>query len=168
MMTLSERPMVTRDLGRRLVQQRFGNWRPDAYWAREVTFYDPRLRVDFMQASVRGRVVGADIADRLTFRMFEVKSSMEDFHSGHGLNFIGDLNYVVCPTELAPGICLELPEQVGVLVPGPWNGLDSYRSAKRVARLRSASEMLLMMQRSSQRDAMKWMKGGGGDADSQH
>ena len=31
----------------------------------------------------------------------EVKSCMEDFKSGHGLTFLGDENWLVCPRDLA-------------------------------------------------------------------
>lgn len=29
----------------------------------------------------------------------EIKSDPSDFHSGYGLNFYGDLNYLICPSE---------------------------------------------------------------------
>lgn len=69
------------------------------YWAREVTFdYNTAgntVRVDFMKfVPVNNTVSGIEKGD---FYCYEVKSSVEDFHSKNGHNFIGDYNYYVMP-----------------------------------------------------------------------
>lgn len=88
------------------------------YMAREVTFdYSTghAIRVDFMKFKpVNNSVSGIEKGD---FYCYEVKSSVEDFCSGHGLNFIGDYNYLVMPEKIYAAVCLEIPHYVGVLVP---------------------------------------------------
>ena len=71
---------------------------PRIYWAREVTFdysTEHAIRVDFMRfKSVNNTISGIEKGD---FYCYEVKSSVEDFHSKNGHNFIGDFNYYVMP-----------------------------------------------------------------------
>lgn len=89
---------------------------------------------------------------------YEVKSSVEDFHSKNGHNFLGDYNYYVMPEEVYEQIKKEIPYQVGVYVPdgmnyrGEWYDLKAIKKAKRKDRSRPVSEMLLMMFRSAARD----------------
>ena len=45
-----------------------------------------------------------------------VKSSINDFHSKHGHNFIGDYNYYVMLEEVYAAVSMEIPYNVGVLV----------------------------------------------------
>ena len=91
------------------------------------------------------------------FYCYEVKSSVEDFHSKNGHNFIGDFNYYVMPAEVYAVVSKEIPHYVGVLVPSdkPWIELISVKKAKRKDRSRPVSEMLLMMFRSAARDRRK-------------
>ena len=92
------------------------------------------------------------------FYCYEVKSSVADFHSKNGHNFIGDWNYYVMPKEVFDEIKKEIPYGVGVLVPsgrchfGSWYDLKSIKKAKRMNRKKPISEMLLMMFRSAARD----------------
>jgi len=135
---------------------------PRIYMAREVTFdysTDHAIRVDFMKFHpVNNSVSGIEKGD---FYCYEIKSSAEDFRSGHGLNFIGDYNYLVMTEELYAKVLLEVPHYVGVLVPfgkshfGEYYELKSVKKAKRQNRTRPVSEMLLMMFRSANRDTMK-------------
>ena len=46
---------------------------------------------------------------------FEIKVSKQDFHSSHGHNFIGNLNYYVMPFELYKEIKNEIPNDIGVI-----------------------------------------------------
>lgn len=59
------------------------------YWAQEVTFdyaTSNAIRVDYMRFKpVNNTVSGIEKGD---FYCYEIKSSVEDFRSGHGLNFI--------------------------------------------------------------------------------
>ena len=97
---------------------------------------------------VNNTVSGIEKGD---FYCYEVKSSVEDFHSGHGLNFLGDYNYLVMPEKIYATISLEVPHYVGVYVLDGTE-LTCIKKAKRHDRSRPVSEMLLMMFRSAARD----------------
>ncbi len=156
---MSNRPEITALLS--LSIQKHINPRndPRIYWAREVTFdYSTQnaIRVDYMQFKpVNNTVSGIEKGD---FYCYEVKSSVEDFHSKNGHNFIGDFNYYVMPEEVYATVRNEIPYYVGVFVPeimnyrGEWYDLKSVKKAKRKDRDRPVSEMLLMMFRSSTRE----------------
>lgn len=128
------------------------------YWAKEVTFdysTSHAVRVDFMRFKpVNNSVSGIEKGD---FYCYEVKSSVEDFHSKNGHNFLGDYNYYVMPEEVYEKVKNEIPGYVGVYVPdrmnyrGKWYDLKSVKKARRKDRERSALEMLLMMFRSAAR-----------------
>lgn len=131
---------------------------PRIYYAKEVTFdynSEHSIRVDYMWFKpVNNTVSGIEKGD---FYCYEIKSSVEDFHSKHGHNFIGDFNYYVMPAEVYEKIKDELPYRVGVYVIDTAvrnrEYLKSIKKAKRMDRNRSAIEMLLMMFRSANRDA---------------
>lgn len=55
-------------------------------------------RVDFMQFKPAGGTYISDI-EKGEFICYEVKSCIEDVYSGHGLNFIGEQNYIVTTLE---------------------------------------------------------------------
>ena len=78
------------------------------YWAKEVTFdyaTGHAVRVDYMLFKpVNNTVSGIEKGD---FWCYEVKSSVEDFRSGHGLNFIGDYNYIVMPEKVYETVCIK-------------------------------------------------------------
>ena len=132
---------------------------PRIYWAREVTFdyaTSNAIRVDFMKFSpVNNTVSGIEKGD---FYCYEVKSSIEDFHSKNGHNFIGDYNYYVMPEDVFEKVRNEIPYYARVFVPDGINynreyyNLKSVKKAKRKDRDRPVSEMLLMMFRSCARD----------------
>ena len=119
---------------------------PRIYWAREVTFdyaTTNAVRVDFMKFKpVNNTVSGIEKGD---FYCYEVKSSVEDFHSKNGHNFLGDYNYYV-------------PD--GMNYRGEWYDLKAIKKAKRKDRSRPVSEMLLMMFRSAARDRKKVLSDG--------
>ena len=125
---------------------------PRIYWAKEVTFdYGSlnQIRVDYMKFSpVNNTVSGIEKGD---FYCYEIKSSVEDFHSKNGHNFIGDFNYYVMPFDVFEKIQSEIPYCVGVYVPSG-DILKSVKRATRSNRKRPALEMLLMMFRSANRD----------------
>ena len=134
------------------------------YWAREVTFdyaTQNAVRVDFMKFKpVNNTVSGIEKGD---FYCYEVKSSVEDFHSKNGHNFIGDFNYYVMPEEVFKKAKNEIPYHVGVFVPTDKSlrfrtPLTSVKKAKRKDRERPVSEMLLMMFRSSARERARESK----------
>lgn len=126
-------------------------------WVREMNAYpqemiETLIRVDYMKFKpVNNTVSGIEKGD---FYCFEIKSSVDDFHSKNGHNFIGDFNYYVMPAEVYAAVSLEIPYNVGVLVPTDdmWRSLVSVKKAKRTDRKRPVSEMLLMMFRSAARE----------------
>lgn len=129
------------------------------YWAREVTFdyaTSKAVRVDYMKFKpINNTISGIEKGD---FYCYEVKSSVEDFHSKNGHNFIGDFNYYVMPEDVYVAVSNQIPYGVGVYVPekmnyrGEWYDLKIIKKAKRKDRSRPVSEMLLMMFRSAGRE----------------
>ena len=122
------------------------------YWAREVSF-DYRtanaVRVDYMLFKpVNNTVSGIEKGD---FYCYEIKSSVEDFQSKNGHNFLGDFNYYVMPRAVYEAVKDRLPYGIGVYVPGE-SEIYSIKPAKRQNRTRPVSEMLLMMFRSAARE----------------
>lgn len=87
-------------------------------WAPEVTLGSGG-RVDYMGFQPHGECPDAASIERGTLVCYEIKSCRADFESGHGLNMVGDENWLVCPREL----CAELrsahllPPTAGVLCP---------------------------------------------------
>ena len=129
------------------------------YWAKEVTFdYATKnaIRVDFMRFKpVNNTVSGIEKGD---FYCYEIKSSIDDFHSKNGHNFIGDYNYYVMTRDVYEYVKSEIPHDIGVYIPADmnyredWHDLKAVKKAKRKDRSRPVSEMLLMMFRSANRD----------------
>lgn len=128
---------------------------PRVYMAKEVTFdygTDHSIRVDYMRfLPANNTISGIEKGD---FYCYEIKSSVEDFRSPNGHNFIGEFNYYVMPLEVYEAVENEIPFRVGVYVPR--NGeLVSVKRSKNSYRQRPMAEMLLMMFRSSNRDKLK-------------
>lgn len=130
-----------------------------AYWSKEVTFdygTPNQVRVDYMKFEpMNNSVSGIEKGD---FYCYEIKSCEADFLSGHGLNFIGDYNYIVCTNELYEWLSQnnKLPFGIGVYAPAEdMSNLVCIRKAKRRDRQKSITEMLLMMLRSLNRDNLK-------------
>ena len=130
---------------------------PRIYWAREVTFdYASAhpIRVDYMKFKpVNNTVSGIEKGD---FYCYEVKSSVEDFKSKNGHNFIGDFNYYVMTDDVYEEVKATIPYHVGVLTETvdrfERSFLSVTKKARRKDRARPVCEMLLMMFRSSKRD----------------
>lgn len=152
------RPEITAKLSAMIEKKINPNNDPRIYWAKEVTFdysTNHAVRVDYMKfVPINNSVSGIEKGD---VYCYEVKSSVEDFKSGHGLNFIGDYNYLVMPGELAATVCLKIPYHVGIYVP-EGNELICTKKAKRANRTRPVAEILLMMFRSANRDYRKTLK----------
>ena len=156
---MSSRPEITALLS--LSAEKYINPHDDTriYWAKEVTFdysTNRTIRVDYMKFKpINNTVSGIEKGD---FYCYEIKSSVEDFHSKNGHNFIGDYNYYIMPEGVYERIKSEIPHFVGVLVPDKkhyqkeWYDLKSVKKARRKDRDRPVSEMLLMMFRSAKRD----------------
>lgn len=134
------------------------------YVAREVTFdygTGHAIRVDFMQFKpLNNSVSGIEKGD---FYCYEVKSSVEDFHSKNGHNFIGDYNYYVMPEDVYEKVKDKIPWHVGVFVSSmeECQGLLRLRQIKKARhknREKPIHEMLFMMFRSAARDRTKTIR----------
>lgn len=156
---MSDRPEITKMLSLSLEKHINPHNDTRIYWAREVTFdyaTEHPIRVDYMRFKpVNNTVSGIEKGD---FYCWEVKSSVEDFHSKNGHNFIGEFNYYVMPEDVYEKVKKEIPYYVGVYVPdgmhykGQWYNLKSIKKARKKDRSRPMVEMLLMMFRSAARD----------------
>ena len=110
-----------------LVRKRLSNH--SSFWAEEVDLDFGKARVDFVGFKPHNilQLGMCPVAiDNGVFSFYEVKSCMDDFNSGHGKNFVGDENYLVCERDLADQLYLKnmLPNGVRVLVPNkPRTGL---------------------------------------------
>ena len=94
------------------------------------------VRVDYMKFKpVNNTVSGIEKGD---FYCYEVKSSVEDFRSKNGHNFIGDYNYYVMPHDVFIKIKAEIPYKVGGYCPCG-NELKSVKKAVRADRERPVS-----------------------------
>lgn len=127
---------------------------PRIYWAKEVTFdyaTAHSVRVDYMKFKpLNNTISGIEKGD---FYCYEIKSSVGDFRSKNGHNFIGDFNYYIMPEEVYATVSLLVPHNLGVYSPvKDFRELRSVKKAKRKDRERPVSEMLLMMFRSATRD----------------
>ena len=73
------------------------------YWASEVWLNYGRSgyekRVDFMEFRPVGVTYQSDI-EKGIFVCYEIKSCMGDLKSGHGMNFVGEKNYICMPMSL--------------------------------------------------------------------
>ena len=133
---------------------------PRIYWAKEVTFdygTTHTIRVDYMQFKPLNNSVSG--IEKGSFFCYEVKSSVEDFRSKNGHNFIGDYNYYVMPHDVYLVVKNQIPFNVGVYCLFD-DGLKVVKKARRLDRSRPLSEMLLMMFRSASREIYKVKKGG--------
>lgn len=94
---------ITDTLSKALVNQVLQRRNAYTYWAHEVEFQKPACRVDFVSFEpISHTLTDAAAIEKGTFTYYEVKSCMGDLKSGHGLNFEGDVNYLVMPVELYP------------------------------------------------------------------
>lgn len=152
------RPEITAKLSAMVEKKINPHNDPRIYWAKEVTFdysTNHAVRVDYMKfVPVNNSVSGIEKGDCYCY---EIKSSVEDFKSGHGLNFIGDYNYLVMPADVCATVSIEIPYYVGIYIPEE-NELMCVKKAKRRDRTRPVFEILLMMFRSANRDRRKAVK----------
>lgn len=96
------------------------------YYASEVTLdygSNHPKRVDFMQYKPINQMSISGL-EKGTVICYEVKSCKEDYHSGNGLNYEGDKNYIVTTMECYKDIVNEVPWAVGIMVAIP-QGRDS-------------------------------------------
>ncbi|MFI3254430.1 MAG: hypothetical protein R3Y63_08875 [Eubacteriales bacterium] len=90
------------------------------YWAREVSLdfnTSHRKRVDYM--SFKPKNQSSSGIEKGIFTCYEVKSCFEDYKSGHGLNFIGEKNYIVTDMVTYKKILYDIDHNTGVYVALP-------------------------------------------------
>lgn len=149
------RPEITLSLAAQLERYIDPRNDPRIYWAKEITFdygSEHSVRVDYMRFKpLNNTVSGIEKGD---FYCYEIKSSVDDFKSKNGHNFLGDVNYYVMPESVFEAVKNLIPYRVGVLIPGKY-GMNVLKKAQRMNRTKPASEMLLMMWRSSRRELVK-------------
>ncbi len=129
------RTEITMDLSKRLeayMARRYHLWASEVYlsaYTQDGGTID--IRPDFLAFSLSHGNYASKAAwvERGTFTAFEVKSCKDDFESGHGLNLIGDKNYIVTTREFGEQLRYggtlhdKMPSDCdGVLVPSG-NGL---------------------------------------------
>lgn len=151
------RPDITQGLSQMLESYIDPHNDPRIYWAKEVTFdyaTGNSVRVDYMRFKpINNTVSGIEKGD---FYCYEIKSSVEDFRSKNGHNFIGDYNYYVMPRNVFEDIKFEIPYSVGVLVPhSEASCLVSAKKSRKKDRSKPLCELLLMMYRSARRGIKK-------------
>ena len=115
-----DRKETTKFLGELLERQYLSGL--GKHWAKEVNI-DPgsartHRRIDYMLFQPAGQCNISDI-EKGIFICYEIKSCKADYHSGNGLNFGGDRNYVVTTMETYKQIMREVPWSVGVYVACP-------------------------------------------------
>lgn len=145
------RPEITKMLSEHL-ERHIKAYDTRTYWAKEVTFdyaTSHARRVDYMRYKPKNNTISG--IEKGDFYCYEIKSSIEDFRSKNGHNFIGDFNYYVMPREIYYEVQKEIPYYVGVYIPCGLE-LETIKTAKRRDREKAAAEMLLMMFRSAARD----------------
>lgn len=171
----SKRKETTEFLSKLLVSTRLTGM--GKHYASEVTLDNGmgkgvQKRVDFIQFKPQNAYSISGI-EKGEFIFYEVKSCKEDYHSGNGLTFEGDRNYLVTTMQtykdLMPEIRkVEFPHYVGVMVaipsdrdvydefenPTPIDAPDTdwtlhiVHSAQNHSRQRSITELLFCMLRS--------------------
>lgn len=120
------RAEITTMLGK-LLERKIGGM--GNYWASEVTFNWGRkdeCRVDYMKFEpVNNSPSGLE---KGIFICYEIKSSLADYRSPNGHNFLGEKNYYVMPMEIYNKLKGEdmLHHSIGCYVPIP-RGADVYK-----------------------------------------
>jgi hypothetical protein len=105
-----------------------------------------------------------EIVDLLTWeknkniwRCYEIKSSIQDFNSGHHITFVGHFNYYIMPKELYDKVKDKIPDYVGVYVQeGRW--LVNVKKAKKQVPLVSDELFQYSLMKSLYRDVEKMRK----------
>lgn len=117
---MSNRKQTTKFLSDLLVHDRFTG--RGKYWASEVTLdygLQHPVRVDFVEFKPKNQISPSGL-EKGIFICYEIKSCKADFHSGNGLNFEGEKNYIVTTMECYKQIVNEIPFNVGVMIARPF------------------------------------------------
>ena len=131
------------------------------YWAKEVTFdygKEGSCRVDYMLYKPVNQL-SVDGLEKGIFICYEIKSCVEDFNSGHGLNFIGEQNYLVMMKDTYDTLKerkmnTKVSRNVGILVYDSGK-FSAAKCSYKTYRTKSMVEMLFAMLRSRQAENRK-------------
>lgn len=88
-------------------------------WGREVSIEAlERCRPDYLSVSANfGKFAAVSSIERAEVTVYEIKSCLADFKSGHGVNEIGDNNWLVMPYETL----MKIIESEGEYSIGRWS-----------------------------------------------
>ena len=134
---------VTADLSEKVAKK----LRMECVFVAQEVWVDDDHRVDFVAFTpgLGGRNMKLEHG---RFIFVEVKSCMADFKSGHGLTFLGDENWLVCPRDLATELYEKRLLPFGVKVYCPDRGgalrLVYDRSLRGIQNLREDSTLCLL------------------------
>lgn len=99
----SNRSDTTAMLSECLIRQilpKFPIWADEVSIGKHDRWSDEHIRVDFMAYRPKDGSRSIRALECGSVHVFEVKSCMADFNSGHGLNRIGDVNWLVITDKL--------------------------------------------------------------------
>ena len=72
-----------------------------------------------MEVGIQGEIVDClSYRKNKDWRCYELKISVNDFHSKQAKTFVGNYNYFVMPTELIDKVKDEIPDYVGIIENG--------------------------------------------------
>lgn len=94
-----------------------------------------------------------------TFRGYEIKRDIGDFHSGCAWSWICNYNYFIMPKNLYDKVKDEIPDGIGVWVCYDWTkNMDCVRKPKKRKLLCSKEALLLAMLQAFSREYKKYRK----------
>lgn len=140
---MTSRDDVTRNLSEAVLKR----LRREFTLVAQEVWVDDVHRVDFVGFKPFPMVSYPASLERGTFVFAEVKSCMDDYKSGHGLTFDGDINWLVCTQELRNQLGYRIPYQASMLCPNKAGALTTVieGAGHRSFRRASALELLWRM-----------------------
>lgn len=97
--------------------------------------------------SCRWNCIARDGQPKILLTCIEIKVTKSDFKSGHGHNFVGNMNFYAVPEELFAEIEPLVPPQIGILVyhhKGKYVGLRTKRKPMYMALTDEAQKWLIL------------------------
>lgn len=103
-------------------------------WYERALKHSKKLTIDVPQKVTREVTEIVDLLSweksKNIWRCYEIKSSVQDFNSGHHITFVGHYNYYIMPKELYEKVKNKIPDYVGVYIQqGRW--LTNIKRAKK-------------------------------------
>lgn len=130
-------------------------------WYEKALKYNKNLKIE--EPKKVNREI-TEIVDLLTWekgkdiwKCYEIKSSIQDFNSGHHITFVGHFNYYIMPKELYEKVKNKIPDYVGVYIPSG-KTLISIKKAKKQELLVEKDLLHYSLMKSLYRDVEKMRK----------